>query len=111
MDTSSGAQYASGGSGSGSGSGSGAGGGLGNSLANLFGGGNSGGTGAGVGADETRFGRKLAGTGDVPPMISSDPDDYFSRISADTNLFKIVERRYQKNSLQWAKDRSAELVK
>jgi hypothetical protein len=33
---------------------------------------------------------------------SSDPADYFTRLSAADNLFKIVERKYTDKSRQWA---------
>jgi hypothetical protein len=42
--------------------------------------------------------------GDVNPMASEDPLDYFSRTSAKDNLFKIVERRYHLISIRWAEE-------
>ena len=40
-------------------------------------------------------------------MGSEDPEDYFSRLNPDDNLFKIVERRYQKKTTDWALPASA----
>lgn len=81
-----------------------------NPFGNLFGGAGGAGGSGGIGgtAEGIRFGRGLASS-DIPPMVSIDPEDYFMRISAHSNIFKIVEIRYQKKTLGWSHDRIQEL--
>jgi hypothetical protein len=52
-------------------------------------------------ADSKDFGSNRAPASDVATN-SSDPADYFTRLSAADNLFKIVERKYTDKSRQWA---------
>jgi len=52
-----------------------------------------------AGAGDMDFGAKA---GDVNPMASDDPDDYFGRIQAWESIFKIVERRYKTKEQSWA---------
>ncbi|HAR42372.1 MAG TPA: hypothetical protein DCS07_07030 [Bdellovibrionales bacterium] len=103
--------YGSAGSGGGSGSGSAGGRGAGGSGARMGSGSfsNSGnGSGAGDGSDGAlKFGKEGRAEDGSNPMGSEDPEDYFSRLNPDDNLFKIVERRYQKKTTDWALPASA----
>jgi hypothetical protein len=71
-----------------------------NPFSGLFGGGGDSIPSGNKTADSVSFSgaRDLAS---VNPTGSSDPADYFSRIGADDNLFKVVERRYQKETMAW----------
>jgi hypothetical protein len=52
---------------------------------------------------------EIAFKGEVDPQSgkptagTSDPADYFNRLTSDDNLFKVIERRYQKQAMTWAK--------
>ena len=35
-------------------------------------------------------------------MGTLDPDDYFTRVGLDDNIFKIVSRRYRQKAFNWA---------
>jgi hypothetical protein len=61
-----------------------------------------GGDGAGGTSEQVEFGDAGA-TGDVA-VIGEDPEDYFTRVGIDDNLFKIVERRYGKKASGWVQD-------
>jgi hypothetical protein len=47
--------------------------------------------------------------GEVDPLTgkptsgTTDPSDYFSRLTSNDNLFKVVEHRYQQQAMTWAK--------
>ena len=38
----------------------------------------------------------------VDAMANGDPEDYFTRLDLNDNLFKIVERRYGQKAMTWA---------
>lgn len=42
-----------------------------------------------------------------PTAGTTDPSDYFSRLGERDNLFKVVERRYQKTTMNWAEAAAA----
>ena len=102
--------------GSGAGSGSGAGGGTYAQGSNAgsghsgWGGSDSNGMGVGGGAhghtvseisrDPAAAGGSANGHGG--PIGTQDPENYFSMLNPNDNLFKIVERRYTKKSEQWS---------
>lgn len=44
------------------------------------------------------------------PMAGLDPEDYFTRLKAMDNLFKVVERRYGEKAKSWALRDAAELA-
>jgi hypothetical protein len=70
------------------------------SLTGLFGMGGSGGgvSGAAGGVSEQGFeGRELAAS------ASGDPANYLTFIDKDANLFKVVEKRYKRKEMDWAK--------
>jgi hypothetical protein len=74
------------------------GGGPGNSISDLFG---SGGSESGGSSRSDAFGAK---PGDVNPLGSEDPNDYFTRLGMGDNIFKIVERRYRNKAVTWARN-------
>jgi hypothetical protein len=55
--------------------------------------------GEGGGATEENFTPDGGAMGDA--LTIEDPDDYFTRVGLNDNLFKIVERRYRKKSTAW----------
>jgi len=59
------------------------------------------------GSTNNRFGEK----GEVNPQGSEDPNDYFTRLGLEDDLFKIVERRYRNQAVAWAKNDSDANVK
>ena len=69
-------------------------GGSGTDLSAMLAGFNGGGI-PGQGGDQN-FGQR-----NVAAMSGADPDDYFTRLGLQDNIFKIVERRYTAKSLQW----------
>ncbi len=85
------------GTGGGGGAG-GAGGGSSNPLAALFGGGEGGGLGDAAAKAAISF---LSASGEVSPMGTPDPADYFSRFNPNLSLFQVVSIRYQKTTLRW----------
>ena len=112
LDMSSAGKYAGGGGDGGGGAGgSGGGGGGFGGLGSLFGGGGDGAAHGGFGGDPTTMFGARGLASDVPPMASMDPEDYFSRIRSEMSIFKVVEIRYQKNTLHWSADRNQELKK
>jgi hypothetical protein len=48
---------------------------------------------------DTQFGAALDGT---KTMGTADPDDYFTRVGLDDNIFRIVSRRYRAKAFSWA---------
>jgi hypothetical protein len=56
----------------------------------------------GAGKSEKDFGGERAPSSSSDAMGSADPADYFSRLNAGDNIFKIVERKYIDESKQWA---------
>ena len=44
-------------------------------------------------------------------LASADPDDYFTRIDLNSNLFRDVEKRYRDQALRWASDSVAKPLK
>jgi hypothetical protein len=61
----------------------------------------SGGSEIGGGSRSDAFGAKA---GDVSPLGSEDPSDYFTRLGMGDNIFKIVERRYRNQAVTWARN-------
>jgi hypothetical protein len=49
--------------------------------------------------------------GEIAPRASFDPEDYFNRLSPALNLFKIVEQRYKKESIQWSQQALDQKIK
>jgi hypothetical protein len=47
----------------------------------------------------------------APASGNSDPADYFTRLNASDNLFKVIERRYQLTTSNWAAQQAAEIAK
>lgn len=76
-------------------------------LSRLFSGNKSGQNNGGV--KSTTFDRSIAGT--PHSNEHSDPADYFSRIDVSRSLFKIVEKKYQEKSNQWAVSQSRQILK
>jgi len=68
----------------------------------LFGGAKDGG--APAGGEDLGFGGEGV---ELAAMLGEDPDDYFSRIDPTANLFKIVQRRYEKKQASWILDDSS----
>ena len=79
-------------------------------AANQYGGGGkgagagagAGGLGAGGGLTGANGGAEFGGKKDKDAMGTADPDDYFSRLKAEDNIFKIVEKRYKQKSMTWS---------
>jgi len=76
-----------------------AGGGAGKSIADMFGSGS--GSELSGGSRTDVFGAR---PGDVNPLGSEDPSDYFTRLGMGDNIFKIVERRYRNQAVSWARN-------
>jgi hypothetical protein len=77
-------------------------GGLSNPFAALFGGDSSdNGVGKNGTAGSVNFGGTRNPASGLAASGTADPNDYFSRIGEHDNLFKVVERRYQKEAMNW----------
>ena len=57
----------------------------------------------GAGPTTAEFSGKSADASRDPASGSADPDDYFLRLNANDDLFKVVAHRYQLTSMSWAK--------
>jgi hypothetical protein len=73
----------------------------GSSWGSLFGANGSGNSLTG-GSDEISFGKKRdLASNNINPMGSADPENYFSLLNAQANLFKVVEHRYRMKTTTW----------
>jgi hypothetical protein len=54
-------------------------------------------------AGEMKFRGEIDPLTGKPTSGSADPADYFSRLTANDSLFKVVERRYQQQAMTWAR--------
>jgi hypothetical protein len=83
----------------GAGGGDSEGGGINHALAGLFGGG-----GEGSGFNESAAVNSigfLSTSGEIPPMGTPDPNDYFARFNPKLSLFEVVSNRYRRTQQRW----------
>lgn len=97
-----GAQAASAGGGGGAGASSGGGGAFNSFLGSKD-------SGANGNAEDETFG-DASKKGEVDPMGTQDPEDYFTRSELGDNIFKIVEKRYRSTTSGWVAIQAREIV-